>query len=35
MTTSVLYISYTGLMDPLGQSQVLQYILHSGVRGVG
>ncbi|MHA7887790.1 glycosyltransferase [Roseicyclus sp.] len=25
--TSVLYISYTGLMDPLGQSQVLQYVL--------
>jgi glycosyltransferase involved in cell wall biosynthesis len=23
----VLYISYTGLMDPLGQSQVLQYVL--------
>jgi glycosyltransferase involved in cell wall biosynthesis len=27
MTTSVLYISYTGLLDPLGQSQVLQYVL--------
>lgn len=27
MTRSVLYISYTGLMDPLGQSQVLQYVL--------
>lgn len=24
---SVLYISYTGLLDPLGQSQVLQYVL--------
>lgn len=24
---SVLYVSYTGLMDPLGQSQVLQYVL--------
>ena len=24
---SVLYISYTGLADPLGQSQVLQYVL--------
>lgn len=24
---NTLYISYTGLMDPLGQSQVLQYIL--------
>lgn len=23
----VLYVSYTGLMDPLGQSQVLQYLL--------
>ena len=23
----VLYLSYTGLMDPLGQSQVLQYVL--------
>lgn len=27
MTQNVLYISYTGLMDPLGQSQVLQYVL--------
>ena len=26
MTTSVLYISYTGLLEPLGQSQVLQYV---------
>lgn len=26
MKTSVLYISYTGLMEPLGQSQVLQYV---------
>ncbi len=26
MKTSVLYISYTGLLDPLGQSQVLQYV---------
>lgn len=25
--TSVLYITYTGLLDPLGQSQVLQYVL--------
>lgn len=24
--TSILYISYTGLLDPLGQSQVLQYV---------
>ena len=24
---NTLYISYTGLMDPLGQSQVLQYVL--------
>lgn len=30
MTQSVLYISYTGLMDPLGQSQVLQYVLSLG-----
>lgn len=27
MSTRVLYISYTGLLDPLGQSQVLQYML--------
>lgn len=27
MSTRVLYISYTGLLDPLGQSQVLQYVL--------
>jgi glycosyltransferase involved in cell wall biosynthesis len=27
MPQNVLYISYTGLMDPLGQSQVLQYVL--------
>jgi glycosyltransferase involved in cell wall biosynthesis len=27
MTQSILYISYTGLMDALGQSQVLQYVL--------
>ncbi len=27
MTERVLYISYTGLLDPLGQSQVLQYVL--------
>lgn len=33
MTTSVLYISYTGLMDPLGQSQVLQYVLALGRAG--
>lgn len=25
--TRVLYITYTGLLDPLGQSQVLQYVL--------
>lgn len=31
--TSVLYISYTGLMDPLGQSQVLQYLLALGKSG--
>lgn len=30
---SVLYISYTGLMDPLGQSQVLQYVLALGRAG--
>jgi glycosyltransferase involved in cell wall biosynthesis len=28
--SSVLYISYTGLLDPLGQSQVLQYVLGLG-----
>lgn len=33
MTQSVLYISYTGLMDPLGQSQVLQYVLALGRSG--
>lgn len=27
MSCSVLYVSYTGLLDPLGQSQVLQYVL--------
>lgn len=27
MGTSVLYLSYTGLLDPLGQSQVLQYVI--------
>ncbi len=26
--SSVLYISYTGLLDPLGESQVLQYLKH-------
>jgi glycosyltransferase involved in cell wall biosynthesis len=31
--TSVLYISYTGLLDPLGQSQVLQYVLALGRNG--
>ncbi|MFK7891729.1 MAG: glycosyltransferase [Granulosicoccus sp.] len=31
--TSVLYISYTGLTDPLGQSQVLQYVLALGRSG--
>lgn len=25
--SSILYISYTGILDPLGQSQVLQYII--------
>lgn len=33
MTRSILYISYTGLMDPLGQSQVLQYVLALGRSG--
>lgn len=33
VTRSVLYISYTGLMDPLGQSQVLQYVLALGRLG--
>jgi glycosyltransferase involved in cell wall biosynthesis len=33
MTQRVLYISYTGLMDPLGQSQVLQYVLALGRSG--
>lgn len=33
MHQSVLYISYTGLMDPLGQSQVLQYVLALGREG--
>ncbi|MBR9885849.1 MAG: glycosyltransferase family 4 protein, partial [Oceanospirillales bacterium] len=33
MTQNVLYISYTGLMDPLGQSQVLQYVLALGLAG--
>lgn len=32
MTQRVLYISYTGLLDPLGQSQVLQYVLALGQR---
>lgn len=27
MKPSILYISYTGLLDPLGQSQVLQYVI--------
>ncbi|MCB1687606.1 MAG: glycosyltransferase [Halioglobus sp.] len=27
MKASILYISYTGLLDPLGQSQVLQYVI--------
>jgi len=31
--TSTLYISYTGLLDPLGQSQVLQYVLALSKRG--
>lgn len=31
--TSILYISYTGLMDPLGQSQVLQYVLALSLEG--
>jgi glycosyltransferase involved in cell wall biosynthesis len=33
MTRRVLYISFTGLMDPLGQSQVLQYALGLGRSG--
>jgi len=33
MTQSVLYISYTGLLDPLGQSQVMQYVLALGRSG--
>lgn len=33
MSQRVLYISYTGLMDPLGQSQVLQYVLALGRSG--
>lgn len=33
MTRSVLYVSYTGLMEPLGQSQVLQYVLALGRSG--
>lgn len=32
MTRRVLYISYTGLLEPLGQSQVLQYALSLGLR---
>lgn len=28
MKTGVLYISYTGLLEPLGQSQVLAYLVH-------
>ncbi len=27
MKVGILYISYTGLLDPLGQSQVLQYVI--------
>ncbi|WP_319825146.1 glycosyltransferase [Thalassovita sp.] len=30
--TRALYITYTGLMDPLGQSQVLQYVLGLALR---
>jgi glycosyltransferase involved in cell wall biosynthesis len=33
MAISVLYITYTGLMDSLGQSQVLQYVLALGRKG--
>src|SRR3972149_12342624 len=29
----VLYLSYNGLLDPLGQSQVLQYLI--GLAGLG
>ncbi len=34
MEASVLYISYDGLLDPLGQSQVLPYVRELGRRGV-
>ncbi|MBW7995583.1 MAG: glycosyltransferase family 4 protein [Candidatus Glassbacteria bacterium] len=34
MTTRVMYISYDGLLDPLGQSQVLPYIRELARRGV-
>ncbi len=33
MNQRVLYISYTGLLDPLGQSQVVQYVLALGRKG--
>lgn len=32
--TRVLYISYTGMLDPLGQSQVLPYLFELSKRGV-
>jgi len=31
---SVLYISYNGMLDPLGQSQVLPYLRELAARGV-
>lgn len=31
--TKTLYITYTGLMDPLGESQVLQYVLGLAAKG--
>ena len=34
METSVLYITYDGLLDPLGRSQVLPYVRELGRRGV-
>ncbi len=32
--TSVLYISYNGMLDPLGQSQVIPYLKELNMRGV-
>ena len=31
MTVGVLYISYDGMLEPLGQSQVLSYLWHLAV----